>query len=553
MSPRHSRFLLVAFFLPIAVAVGQPKALPPGMPEGFAALPGETVLIPALRGIVCVADPVQAGAPLPELFAGIDTARAPLVDGPEWHELLRLFLDRPVSLPSLERIPIALRAGLRARGRPFIVSYVPPQDLTAAVVRVVIHPARLEGELQIEGAQWFSEESYRRALPVAPGEEIDAGVLQTGVQRLNRNAHRRVLLEAESGQQPGTTRLVLRVQETKPWQVSAGYSNAGTALTNENRVSAGWTWGDAFGRGDSLGYSLSADPGFKHSVSHSANYGTTFASGRTLTVFGSHSTIESALPAPLTQEGISWQAGARLALPLTRSTSGWERSVNFTADFKYSDNTLEFARIPVTDNVTHVAQLGATFAATKRGERRNFAWSASLHGSPGGLTRRNRDSAFAASRAGARAAYLYGRLDAQYAQRLARGCSWIASANLQFAGAPLLGTEQLNGGGAAAVRGYRESSAFGDDGALVSNELHLPPFSPLGRRDRMDVFGFADVAVLGTYGIGGDALEIGAVGLGLDYRFAGHFDCRAAYGWKLKRLPADQDAGRLHVSAHVRF
>ncbi len=509
----------------------------PGAPDGFGALPDETVLVPSLHGIICVADERDLAVPLSPGFAGLDTTRAPLVNGEEWHQILRMFLGQPASLPSLERIPIALRAGLRALGRPFVVGYVPPQELSGGVVRVVIHPARLDGELKIEGARWFSEDSYRAAVPLAPGAEIDAAAVQAGVDRLNRSPHRRVVVVAEPGSQAGTTRLVLRTQETKPWQVTAGYNNAGTAVTDENRVTAGWSWGDAFGRGDTLGYNFSADPVLDHSISHSANYGTTFASGRSLTVFGSYSTIESALPPPLTQEGTSWQAGARFSLPLAKSAGGWERNLSFAADFKYSDNTLEFATIPITDNVTHVAQLGASFSVSRRGESRSLGLTASLYASPGGLTDRNDDAAFAASRAGAKAAYLYGKFDVRFAQRLPRGFSWSTTASLQLASGALLGTEQLNGGGSAGVRGYGESSAFGDEGAMLLNELHLPAFSPFKRKDQADLFAFLDGAALGTRGPGGDTTELASVGVGLNYGLGRHVSLRAAYGWQLKELP----------------
>ena len=92
----------------------------------------------------------------------------------------------------------------------------------------------------------------------------------------------------------------------------------------------------------------------------SLNYGTTFDSGKSLTLIGSASTTESALPLPMTQKGSSWQVGARYGIPLEKAASGWERNLSLAADFKYSDNNLNFAAIPITNNAMDIVQFGAT-------------------------------------------------------------------------------------------------------------------------------------------------------------------------------------------------
>lgn len=545
-SGRSLWLLLLILGVHAAAAESRPDATDP--------VPGETVFIPELRGVICVPDTTALAVPPPAGFAGVDTSRVPLLADPDAAALLGKFLGKPMSFGSLDRLCITLRTWLRVMGQPFVSVYAPPQEVTGGVIRLVVQPAKLDGEMRIDGAKWFSEQSYRAAVPLAAGAEIDALAIQGGLDRLNRNPYRRVVIAAEPGATTGTTRLVLRTQETRPWGFTTGYNNNGTAVTDENRASAGVTWGNAFGRGDTLGYNFTADPGLEHSLSHSANYSTTAASGRSLTFFGAHSTIESALPVPLTQAGTSWQIGARLGVPLGKSTDGWERSLGFSADFKYSDNNLEFATIPITDNVTHAAQFGATFSVSRRAKEKSLAFSASFYGSPGGLTSANEDEAYELSRPGARASYVYGRVEGQYSRTLPRGFSWSASASLQLASGPLLGPEQLNGGGSAAVRGYHESSAFGDEGALVNTELHLPAFQLFKQRDQADLFLFADGATLRNLGPGGDTTELASAGLGLNYQFGRHFSLRASYGWQFKKLAnAAGGSSRGHLGASLSF
>src|SRR5690606_26814709 len=99
-------------------------------------------------------------------------------------------------------------------------------------------------------------------------------------------------------------------------------------------------------------------------------------------------------------------------------------------------------------------------------------------------------------RPGAKAEYAYGTLQLSHARPLAWGFSWRTTLDLQFASGALLGSEQLSGGGSGAVRGYGESSAFGDEGVMANNELHLPPWSLLKGRDQVGLFAFVDVASL---------------------------------------------------------
>jgi hemolysin activation/secretion protein len=294
----HAAVRLLVLLLAPVVVQAQTPAAETSSPPGTEPLPGETIFIESLRGVITVPDAEQVGHPVPADISGVDISRTPLLSDPAAAELIGLFVNKPMSFGSADRLCSSLRTWLRSMGENFVAVYVPPQEVTAGIVRVVVQRARLDGELNIEGEKWFSESSYRKAVPLDAGQEIDAATIRAGVERLNGSAWRRVTIAAEPGNDSGTTRLTLRAQEVRPWEVVAGWNNSGTAVTDENRATAGFTWGNAFGRGDTLGYNFSADPELDHSRGHSVNYGTGFESGRSLALFGSWSEIESALPVP---------------------------------------------------------------------------------------------------------------------------------------------------------------------------------------------------------------------------------------------------------------
>jgi hemolysin activation/secretion protein len=123
---------------------------------------------------------------------------------------------------------------------------------------------------------------------------------------------------------------------------------------------------------------------------------------------------------------------------------------------------------------------------------------------------------------------------------------------LQWASGALLGSEQLNGGGSYAVRGYGESTAFGDGGIVMNNELHAPAWSAAKGRDRVDVFGFYDLASLNLR-VDNESTDLRSVGVGLNYQFGQHFSVHAAYGWQLKRLDRSAEHAHGHLAAQLSF
>src|SRR5690606_22896521 len=141
----------------------------------------------------------------------------------------------------------------------------------------------------------------------------------------------------------------------------------------------------------------SGDPAWQHVRSYNAGYTAFLPWRHVLTLQGAWSTMDSVMPEPFSQGGTSWQVGARYEIPLAAPRQGWTQTLSLTADFKYSDNTLEFAEIPITDNITHVAQLGATYGLTFPALGGQNSARLELTASPGGLTGYNDDTAFAGS------------------------------------------------------------------------------------------------------------------------------------------------------------
>lgn len=540
--------------LPVAAAAQAPAPTVEQITDAAAGeltvRPGEAVLLTRLDGIVFRPSPEAVSGDGPR-HRGYDVTAVPLLQAPDFATVPKAFLGRPASLESIRRLALATRLYLSGKGYPLVAVFAPEQVIDGNTVQIVVRPSQLDAIARVEGARHFTADHYLRALRQAPGEPIRAAQLAEDIAWLNRQPFHQVTATLEPGTTHGTTALVLHVQERRPLSATTGYDNTGTPATGQGRLFAGISWGNLFGRGDLVSYQFRSDPRVDHVVTHSLSYGSDLPWRHTLTVAGAWTRVTPTLPEPFDQAGTSWQAGLQYGVPIALDGRGWEGTASLTADFKVSDNTIEFAAVPVIDNVTHIVQAGLAVSLSRSSPRRQIALSATFNGSPGGVTSRNTDEAFHASRFAADARYAYGRLMARYAARLPRGLSTVLAATAQRASGPLLGTEQLNGAGSSGVRGYQESTAFADEGLIINAELHLPAFSMFTPQAQGQVFAFLDGGLLHARGPGGTIGRLASAGLGARWQLGGPLGIRAAWGWPLRDAPGGGRAPHGHVGVHA--
>lgn len=547
--------------LPTAATISAAKT-PTGFKLNPGARAGEKVLIPHLKGVAYYASRTAAQAGKPG--SGLAVVGLPLLNTPDFRKIVGYFLDEPASRQSLERLASATRIYLSAVGYPFSVVYLPPQDITAGVVRYVVIVSRMQGQVAVKGAHYFAASLYRAAIRQRPGQPLDRAQLQADIDWLNRNPFRAVSATTEAGTKPGTTKVVLQVAERRPWRYFVGTNNTGTKTTKEDRVDAGVTWGNAFGRGDLLTAQWSSSPDFKALRSASIS-GMIFLPSHHLFTFSIASSVSNAvLPPPFRLKGHSWQVSADYEIPLSSRIVGYRPMLDFGVDVKATDNNFAFSVVPISNNLTQVVQARASYSGTLVAARNALSFDATLVGAPGNLTSRNKNVYFNLSRYDAKADYVYFRGNATYRHSLegvAPGLAWSLRSELQLSNHNLIGSEQFQGGGADAVRGYPEDVAYKDNGFLLSQELHLPPWNiRLGggrSAGRLQGFIFEDYAQLwSTVKLPGEkTVDLHSVGLGFDYNLGTNVLVRATYGWQLIDFSSSATGrhSRLSFSAQLNF
>lgn len=478
-----------------------PKEMPPN-PE-LRSLPapaspvspgGATVLLPALKGLVFTgrATQIQPGG---LGTAGVDTSRVDLLDSPLFREVVGPYLGRPLTLDRLNEIVKLTVVFFREHDHPLVDVIVPEQDITGGTVQVLALEFTA-GAVRTEGNRWFSDDLLLSGIRTRAGDRVLAGALLEDINLLNENPFRRVDLVYQRGAEPGQSDIVLRTEDRFPVRVYTGYENSGTASTGLGRAMAGFNWGNALGLGHMLNYQATGSsdvlpgrpsphidgrPGMPRYLAHSGSYVAPLPWRDRLSVFGAYAETVPALSDSFNMVGVSWQGGARYAMPLAR-LGEYRHELSLGGDFKRTNNNLDFGGTQIYGNHIDIAQGVIDYTGGLPDPWGSTGLSANLTLSPGGVTSGNTRRAFTGGggRDVGRPRYLYGRVGVDRSVDLPKGFGLSARGQLQASTDPLQSSEQFGIGGATTVRGYSERAANGDRGWLLSGELLLPAFSVVG-------------------------------------------------------------------------
>ncbi len=504
------------------------------------------VLLPELNGLIFITRPEQ----LSEASAhdqALDTSRVPLLDNETFRSRIEPYLGEPLRQSGLKRLLTTVNLYYAAHDKPFVNVSAPGQDVTDGVLRILVVEGRVE-RVKVEGNRYFSDDQYLAALGLNPGDPLQKSHLDANIAWINRNPFRAAAVVAAPGESFGGTNLIVRANERYPLRVYANADNTGSPNTGEERLGVGVNWGNAFGLGHQLNYQLTTSTDFDRSIGHSASYVVPLPWHHLLTFSGAWSRINADMPVDFDSQGTSWQTAFRYEVPLPALS--WEHSIQAGADFKRSDNNLEFGGIPVTDNTTDIVQAVLAYRLSTDDNYGRTGLATTVVYSPGSLGNRNETRYFDVSRWGAESDYSYARLDLDRLTRLPANFAWHLTASLQVASGNLLGSEQLALTGTYGARGYGENDSFSDRGYLIRNELLLPVVNASSPSVRLQPLVFHDYAQGSNKRLlpgERDRTTLSSAGLGGRMSLGQSCELRFAYGWQLHALPGENKDDQAHA------
>ncbi|WP_129648899.1 ShlB/FhaC/HecB family hemolysin secretion/activation protein [Peristeroidobacter agariperforans] len=533
---------------PAPVPAVEPPPVTPNVGDAPGAAASSTLLLPELRSLIFISKPEQ----LTEAKAGdaaVDSSRIPLLDNQTFRNRIEPYLGEPLRQSGLKRLLATINLFYAANDKPFVSASAPAQDVTDGVLRILVVEGRVE-QVKVEGNRYFSDEQYLAALGLRAGDSLRKSQLEANIAWVNRNPFRAATIVAAPGESFGGTNLIVHANERYPVRVYANADNTGSPNTGEERLGLGVNWGNAFGRGHQLNYQLTSSADFDRSIGHSASYVVPLPWHHLLTFSGAWSRINADVPVDFDSQGTSWQTAFRYEAPLQPTERGWNQSLLAGADFKRSDNNLEFGGVPVTDNTTDIVQavLGYRMSAEDKYGRTGVA--ATVVYSPGSIGSRNETRYFDISRWGAESDYSYARIDLERLTKLPANFAWRLTASLQAASDNLLGSEQLALTGTYGVRGYGENDSFADGGYMIRNELLLPHVNASSLYVRLQPLVFYDYAQGANKRLlpgERDRATLSSVGLGGRMAFGQSCELRFAYGWQLHSLSGEDRGDQAHA------
>lgn len=442
--------------------------------------------------------------------------------GMELSQYTDKYINRKIHLSDLRLLAREITDHYRINGYITSRAYVPFQKIEnqTAVLNVL---EGLPGTLSVEGSRYFSTSYYDNAFKLKSDKPLNSTELEKSLREINRNAHIHSKLYLLAGEQPGTTDIILKTEETDPVSIYYQLHNKGSSSTHHSRHAFHFNHDSFFGNGDALraAYILTEEG----SISGGYTYYSFSAPDPDLSFRISGSYFRSLLTNHLKSseiKGVSTSVTAGTSYTLHRNAASL---FQVDAGFEVKDSKTSLNDLKINMDRMRVATVGIRFLTEIYGIRVYGAQDTHI-GIPdifGGS--QTDDINTTRINTGGRFAYYTGTLTA--VQKIQRYQSIKFAASGQLSNVNLTSLERFRAGGSNSVRAYPESDSSGDSGYLISGELSCP-----------------------LPGLNPDAKSIlSKKTLGSTYRWMLFFDMAKTYN--LERVSAESEKNRLLMGAGI--
>lgn len=396
---------------------------------------------------------------------------------------LQPFENQKTSFGRLRAAAQAVTVFYRSRGYLTSRAYLPPQEAEDGSVTLKVVEGKI-GKVLVEGNRHSSREFYESAMRLRADRILYLPDLEASLYQINRNPDRKARAYLSPGDAPGTSDLLLKVEDSAPFHMGYEYNNHGTKLTHRGRNLLRLEHTNLTRRADTLlgALALSEEGAFTgESVSYQLPLGQT---GAVFSLDASYS--ESRLVKHFKSsdvEGTYWSFAPGLTQNLYRTP---DVSLGLYAGLDLKDSKSEVRGDKLNFDRIRAFQTGPRLVFQDPFRGRDYL-SADVHfGIPdfGG--------------------FIFSTVNLVRFQRLPHQSLFYLKCGAQFTGDVLPGTEEYRAGGAYSVRGYPEADSQGDYGYDFQAELQIPPsflpakwrvpFTDKTWRDSLKLVGFVDGA-----------------------------------------------------------
>lgn len=443
----------------------------------------------------------------------------------------------------------------REAGREMVSVRVSELAGPGCVLLVRVYEATI-GRIEISGNEHASDTSLLGSVPeLREGHNPDFRRLSRQLFLANDNPSRQLRLDFAPGE-PGRADVTIAVRDEAALKLALSLDNSGNVATGRTRSALILAHTDLWERGHELvaSYTTSVQhPDRARTIGLAYQIPLPTLGDRVQLSYAWSNSNAGRVADAFDVAGQGSIFGVRYLRWLARDSFS-EHSIEAGLESKRYRNTIDFFGVNLGVDVD-ARPLVLGWQARYRGPELNLAAGLGhVRNLPGGT--RNDDARYAASRAGARAAWRLWRVHLDARIGAASGWNLHLALDGQSSSEPLISAEQFGIGGLRSVRGFGERESSGDRGWRLSQELASPPvvgkhrfvgFIDGGRQRRLQ-------ALPGE--ARGDTLL--SVGLGWRWlhRMTGARSLSSSLDWAHVRngtpaTPAGENA--LHLSAIWRF
>ncbi|WP_299594513.1 ShlB/FhaC/HecB family hemolysin secretion/activation protein [uncultured Microbulbifer sp.] len=159
--------------------------------------------------------------------------------------------ERGLTYADLEEIAAELTRFYREQGLFLAQVQIPAQEVQDGIVTFSVREGIL-GQISVTGNERYSESRLSQPFQSQLGELVNHEDVEESLYLLNDLPSLNINGYFSPGDNPGETRLNLKVRDASSWQIVSRYDNHGSTFTGDQRMYTSFDWGNPLGIGDEL-------------------------------------------------------------------------------------------------------------------------------------------------------------------------------------------------------------------------------------------------------------------------------------------------------------
>ena len=168
------------------------------------------------------------------LVSKITVEGSTLLSEDEIRAIVSPYEGKELSLETIQKIADLITDEYRKKGFVTSRAYIPPQKILNGQLIIKVVEGKL-GKVDIKGNRYFSTSLLRKKIGIRQEGYFDYSSLQNSLVYINEHPDRLAKAILVPGTEPGTTDIILEVQDNFPFHIEFSYDNYGSRYIENDR------------------------------------------------------------------------------------------------------------------------------------------------------------------------------------------------------------------------------------------------------------------------------------------------------------------------------